>query len=121
YFGGLIPAAIGAFVWWVQNLRKKCFSRSKSNKPSNGDLHPADHNLEKLSYGMAKNDKVTMDHLAYQIVRRAEKLTNEQNNPHYNGCRANFIKSRRVYSLEVPRKCIQIIDILGEGNFGQVG
>ncbi|XP_054155025.1 tyrosine kinase receptor Cad96Ca-like [Oppia nitens] len=38
----------------------------------------------------------------------------------YNSYKPTYLKSRRVYSMEVSRKCLEMIDILGEGNFGQV-
>lgn len=106
-----MPAAIGAFAWWLQNLKNNCIRpREKCNSNS--------QDVEKLSHSLMKNDKVPID-LVHQIARRAEMYP-EQKDIQFNGDRSNLIKSRRVYSMEVPRKCLEMIEILGEGNFGQV-
>lgn len=121
-FIGILPAAISAFVWWVQNMKNRCFrSKSPSSTSSTNSQSSVNYDIEKLSHSLMKGgkNKATVDQLAYQIAKRAEMLSNEQNLP-YSGYRANFVKSRRVYSLEVPRKCIEMVEILGEGNFGQV-
>ena len=66
--------------------------------------------------------KISVDNLAQQIAKRAaEQLTPVPNAPPYShSYRSKLIRSRRVYSLEIPRKCLEMIEILGEGNFGQV-
>lgn len=90
-----MPAAISALVWWAQNL--KCRQRSKV---TSGDI-------ERISRGKGANQ------LAYRIVKRAELLNQPQ--PSNNG----FVQ-RRAYSLELPRRQLEMVEIIGEGNFGQV-
>ena len=102
FFIGIMPAAIGAFAWWIKNLKNNCLRPSGKRTNTNPDV-------EKLSHSLMKGDKVPIDNLVHQIAMRAEKMSTGQ-----------LIKSRRVYSLEVPRKCLEMIEILGEGNFGQV-
>lgn len=121
FFIGVLPATIGAFVWWLQNLRRKC-SRSEGVKrdtvsgSSSSDGNKLSHSLVKA----ADINKVPIDSLVHQIAKRAEKMSTDADGAQlYNSYRSRLIKSRRVYSLEVPRKCIEMIEILGEGNFGQ--
>lgn len=76
------------------------------------------------------NNHIPIDHIASHIVRRAE-LNEDNNNNNLNLDKdmfvynsyyqpSQFIKSRRVYSIEIPRRNLELIEILGEGNFGQV-
>ena len=119
FFIGIMPAAIGAFVWWLQNLRNNCFSSSEK-RSRNSESICSNQDVEKLSFlSLMKKDKVSTD-LVQQIARRAEKISPDSTDIHYNSYRSRLIKSRRVYSLEMPRKCLEMIEILGEGNFGQV-
>lgn len=116
FFIGIVPAALGAALWWLQqNIRNICSGSSGKSKNNQADI-------EKLSHSLMKSDpnKVSIDNLAQQIARRAEKISNGENGALYNSYRSKLIKSRRVYSLEVPRKCLEMIEIIGEGNFGQV-
>lgn len=116
FFIGIVPAALGAALWWLQqNIRNICSGSSGKSKNNQADI-------EKLSHSLMKGDpnKVSIDNLAQQIARRAEKISNGENGALYNSYRSKLIKSRRVYSLEVPRKCLEMIEILGVGNFGEV-
>jgi hypothetical protein len=110
---GVAPAAIGAFIWWMKNLKRKCVrgkAASKRSKKSNDTNTPNPFLV---------ND-VPIDQITYKIIQRAEKL-NDSNALWYNSYKPSyFVKSRRVYSLEVSRKNLDLIEILGEGNFGQV-
>ena len=116
FFIGIMPAAIAAFGWWVKNISTNCLgSNDKRQSSSNQDV-------ERLSHRLMKGDKnkMSIDNLAHQIARRAEKMTIDENGQANNSYRSKLIKSRRVYSMEIPRKYLEMVEILGEGNFGQV-
>lgn len=109
---GVAPAAIGAFMWFCKNLKRKCVREKAASKRTNNVVHATSANPFLIS-------DVPLD-ITFKIVQRAEKL-NDSNAVWYNNYRpSSFVKSRRVYSLEVPRKNLDMIEVLGEGNFGQV-
>lgn len=116
FFIGIMPAAIGGFVWWLKNLKSNCARSKRRKSESNSDV-------ERLSHSLMRGEKVPIDTLVHHIVKRAENLSESPspNAPSYSSYfRSKLVKSRRVYSLEIPRRCLEMIEILGEGNFGQV-
>ena len=110
---GISPAVIGGFMWALKNLKRKCIrDKIASKRPKNCDSNNANPFL--------MND-IAANQMAHKLVERADKLTADSNTLWYNSYKPSyFVKSRRVYSLEVSRKDLNLIEVLGEGNFGQV-
>lgn len=111
FFIGIMPATIGAFVWWVQSLNKKC-STSKQSGNNRSDSSTA-----------FSEKSVSVEDIALRMPNlRSKLIDNNQHNLVYEtyGNAKDFIHSRRVYSLEIPKNRLEMIEILGEGNFGQV-
>lgn len=110
---GVSPAVIGGFMWAIKNLKRKCIrDKIASKRPKNIDVNNANPFL--------MND-IVINQMAHKLVERADKLTADSHTLWYNSYKpSNFVKSRRVYSLEVSRKNLDLIEVLGEGNFGQV-
>lgn len=107
---GLTPAALGAFCWFAKRLKRRCM-RNKTKKAAKTNALPS-----------APPDPFSIEHnkigeITYKIIERAEKLNQEAGGPlWYNSYRpSSFIKSRRVYSLEIPRKHLEMLEVLGEG------
>ncbi|CAG2110074.1 unnamed protein product [Medioppia subpectinata] len=120
---GVSPAVIGGIMWALKNLKRKCI-RDKASKRSKVKKNTSDGNTPNP---FLIND-IPINQLTYKLVERAEKSLNtgsggsiDSSAVWYNSYKPSYlVKSRRVYSLEVSRKNLDMIEILGEGNFGQV-
>lgn len=115
-FIGILPAAFGGCLWWMKHLRSSC-SRPDTKRDAGGSSSDAD----KLSHSLVKGDLINgvpLDSslLHRQIAKRAEMSTNA-NAQLYNSYRSKLIK--KIYTLEMPR-CFEMIEVIGQGNFGQV-
>lgn len=145
---GLAPAALGALGFWLSRFHKRCCCagkvykehsssnlaagstdspRTSSTSHSPSTIVPvevrrtepnahakliqipgfSEKQLRKLRYLVAKND-LKASHAEFDA---ADFLRNNIK---------NMIRKRRVYSIEYPRQNLQLDDIIGEGNFGQV-
>lgn len=110
---GVSPAVIGGFLWVFKNLKKKCNREKAASKRCK--------TMEQTNANPFLMNDMAIDQITYKIVERADKLNKDSNTLWYNSYKPSyFVKSRRVYSLEVSRKNLDLIEILGEGNFGQV-
>ena len=110
---GISPAVIGGFMWALKNLRRKCLREKVASKRSKAQ--------ESINANPFLMNEMPIDQITYKIVHRADKLNKDSNTLWYNSYKPSyFVKSRRVYSSEMSRKNLELIEILGEGNFGQV-
>ncbi|RWS14216.1 tyrosine kinase receptor Cad96Ca-like protein [Dinothrombium tinctorium] len=57
---------------------------------------------------------------SYKHSESDEKVQNAGKECDYNSGSGLFIRKRRVYSIEYPRKNLELLNVLGEGNFGLV-
>ncbi|UXI14348.1 hypothetical protein NH340_JMT00291 [Sarcoptes scabiei] len=182
FFIGIMPACIGAMVWWLQNRlfrRSKCcctkssndsssrFNRSDSSFDRESEIEDSfrrvhNHRDEAIRPVATATKSKKFFHLnnLYRTIDRPihhqhQHLHNhhhhhdhgrlssyfasltpinngEENDPNplrqenyhhhrqHQRCSNDSNRNRSIYSLELPRNSLEMIEILGEGNFGQV-
>lgn len=124
-FLGFVPAVFGVFVFWIRNCTRGC-TKGKSDNHTERDLHSHENfNNDKLFQTSTTNplsiNESEIGQITYKIIQRAEKLNGSHALWYDNSSdKSSFVKSRRVYSMEMPRKNLEMLELLGEGNFGQV-
>lgn len=122
-----MPACLGLFVWCIENhcVRKVCFrkkTRTNTNNNNTTAIVANNNNHHKNNNDRSmKNDNFTKsksNSKRYNNNDDDQMAINQCLNKSDNN--NSIVFSRPMYSLEMPRKCLEMIEILGEGNFGQV-
>lgn len=123
---GFMPACLGLFVWCIENqcVRKVCFrKKSRTNIINNDNTTTVITNNNTIhQYNRNNNDNF----IKSKSNLNSKRYNNDDDQIAINQClnksdnNNSIVLSRPMYSFEMPRKCLEMIEILGEGNFGQV-
>ncbi|RWS29228.1 tyrosine kinase receptor Cad96Ca-like protein [Leptotrombidium deliense] len=107
---GVVPAALGAIFYWFTKWKKRRSKRPQHRySPSTMIAVNAPNYTEIREFRYNYND-----------LQSVHKSQNIHNNIPRNTCDSLFVRKRRVYSIEFPRKNLELQTVLGEGNFGLV-
>ncbi|XP_015787901.1 tyrosine kinase receptor Cad96Ca [Tetranychus urticae] len=108
---GIVPAILGGLVYWLNYFRKSCFKTKRKAQEKSAMTSKGWHGNYIRPYRYEGKDEST-------IKLGSDEMMSIQDEKDL--ITSPIVRKKRTYSIEYPRHNLELLDILGEGNFGQV-